>query len=113
MSAGQNALGNNQARTYTEAMNPAKPLLQSAETLLEPAAATGEQAFDMTLRPKRLEEFVGQAKLRENLSIFISAAKMRGVPREREAMSRAASSGRSVPRMSALRVTIEVSSSTE
>jgi holliday junction DNA helicase RuvB len=55
---------------------------QEVETLLEPVAATGEQAFDMTLRPKRLEEFVGQAKLRENLSIFIGAAKLRGEPLE-------------------------------
>ncbi len=53
-------------------------VIEGAERLLEPAVGAGEQAFDMTLRPKRLEEFVGQVKLRENLSIFIGAAKMRG-----------------------------------
>lgn len=52
------------------------------EALLEPAIGAGEQAFDMTLRPKRLEDFVGQKKLRENLEIFIGAAKMRGEPLE-------------------------------
>jgi Holliday junction DNA helicase RuvB len=54
----------------------------TAETLLEPQVENGEQAFDMTLRPRRLSEFVGQAKMRENLGIFIDAAKMRGEPLE-------------------------------
>jgi len=57
-------------------------LTQDVETLLEPAVGAGEQAFDMTLRPKSLEDFVGQKKLRENLEIFIGAAKMRGEPLE-------------------------------
>jgi len=33
---------------------------------------------DAALRPKRLEEFVGQAAARENLRVFIAAAKARG-----------------------------------
>jgi Holliday junction DNA helicase RuvB len=33
---------------------------------------------DAALRPKRLDEFVGQAAARENLKIFIAAAKARG-----------------------------------
>jgi holliday junction DNA helicase RuvB len=53
-----------------------------AENLLEPRAEQGEQAFDLTLRPKRLGDFVGQTKLRENLSILIEAAKGRGEPIE-------------------------------
>lgn len=40
--------------------------------------APEEQVFDLTLRPKSLTEFVGQVKLRENLGIFIEAAKRRG-----------------------------------
>ena len=35
---------------------------------------------DVTLRPKRLEDFVGQANTKENLSISIQAAKMRQEP---------------------------------
>ena len=37
-----------------------------------------DDALEASLRPKRLSEFVGQAQARENLSIFIQAAKARG-----------------------------------
>jgi len=50
---------------------------QEVEALLEPEIEPGEAAFDVTLRPKRLEEFVGQAKLKEKLGIFVEAAKKR------------------------------------
>jgi Holliday junction DNA helicase RuvB len=36
-----------------------------------------ERKFDYTLRPRTLEEFVGQTKLKENLKIFFTAAKKR------------------------------------
>ncbi|MCH7841685.1 MAG: Holliday junction branch migration DNA helicase RuvB [Chloroflexi bacterium] len=39
-----------------------------------------EEDQDVTLRPKRLEDFVGQANTKENLSISIQAAKMRQEP---------------------------------
>jgi Holliday junction DNA helicase RuvB len=38
----------------------------------------GEQQFEASLRPRTLAEFVGQANLKENLSIAIQAAKARG-----------------------------------
>jgi Holliday junction DNA helicase RuvB len=34
--------------------------------------------FDLSLRPTTLDEFVGQEKIKENLNIFLSAAKKRG-----------------------------------
>src|SRR5512147_1596637 len=34
--------------------------------------------FEVGLRPRRLADFTGQSKLKENLSIAIQAAKMRG-----------------------------------
>ena len=37
-----------------------------------------DTALDLTLRPQRLEEYVGQQKIRKNLRIFIDAAKKRG-----------------------------------
>ncbi|MBN1584905.1 Holliday junction branch migration DNA helicase RuvB [Candidatus Uhrbacteria bacterium] len=52
------------------------------ETLLEPNAVQEEQTFDVTLRPKRLEEFVGQEQLKGNLDIFLEAARQRGEPIE-------------------------------
>jgi len=39
-----------------------------------------ERKFDYTLRPRTLEEFVGQTKLKENLKIFFEAAKKRKEP---------------------------------
>ena len=38
----------------------------------------GEQAFDRTLRPRSLDDFVGQKKMIANLRVFIQAAKERG-----------------------------------
>ena len=40
-------------------------------------ASPQEEAIERALRPKLLDEYVGQAKIREQLEIFISAAKMR------------------------------------
>ncbi len=37
-----------------------------------------DDALEASLRPKRLSEFVGQAQARENLAVFIQAAKARG-----------------------------------
>jgi len=37
-----------------------------------------EQAFEQTVRPLRLDDFVGQRKLVDNLQVFIKAAGMRG-----------------------------------
>ena len=41
------------------------------------AKSSQEEAIERALRPKRLAEYVGQAKIREQLSIFIEAAKRR------------------------------------
>jgi Holliday junction DNA helicase RuvB len=38
----------------------------------------GDQQFEAALRPKRLADFTGQPKLKENLSIAIEAARRRG-----------------------------------
>jgi Holliday junction DNA helicase RuvB len=38
----------------------------------------GEEIYELTLRPKNLNEFVGQKTIVENLSVFIEAAKKRG-----------------------------------
>src|SRR5579871_1711479 len=39
-----------------------------------------DDELESSLRPKRLAEFVGQQQARENLSVFIEAAKARGEP---------------------------------
>src|SRR3989339_1650679 len=39
-----------------------------------------EQKLENTLRPQTLDEFIGQSKLKENLKVFIEAAKKRSEP---------------------------------
>ena len=47
------------------------------EELLKPAADPVEEAEETTLRPRSLEEFVGQDRLREHLGIMLEAARRR------------------------------------
>ena len=51
---------------------PAKRVMSAAP------ASPQEEAIERALRPKLLQEYVGQAKAREQLEIFIGAAKKRG-----------------------------------
>ena len=53
----------------------------STEDRVVDASADDEQ-FDLTLRPRMLSEYVGQAQVRENLSILLEAARRRGEPVE-------------------------------
>src|SRR5436309_2449254 len=46
--------------------------------IVSAAPQEGDQQLAAALRPRRLADFTGQAKLKENLSIAIEAAKMRG-----------------------------------
>lgn len=43
-------------------------------------ATTREAAFEQTVRPASLDEFIGQRKIIDNLTVFIRAAKMRREP---------------------------------
>src|SRR5216684_3055155 len=45
-----------------------------------PEALENERLTDAALRPSRLDEFVGQSKVKESLQIAIDAAKQRGEP---------------------------------
>jgi holliday junction DNA helicase RuvB len=44
------------------------------------SALPEERGFEESLRPGRLDEMVGQEKIRENLAVFIAAARERGEP---------------------------------
>ncbi|MDR3525741.1 MAG: Holliday junction branch migration DNA helicase RuvB [Rhizomicrobium sp.] len=67
------------ARAYTgQAMSPAKKTAPAEKNPLITPERNEDDALETSLRPKRLAEFVGQAQARENLSIFIQAAKSRG-----------------------------------
>jgi Holliday junction DNA helicase RuvB len=45
-----------------------------------PATKPGEEEFDRTLRPRTLDDFVGQEQLKGQLALFIEAARGRGEP---------------------------------
>ena len=47
------------------------------DELLEPAAAPDDVAAEASLRPRRLEEFVGQRALKDHLSVMLEAARRR------------------------------------
>ncbi|MCE5200274.1 MAG: Holliday junction branch migration DNA helicase RuvB [Armatimonadota bacterium] len=47
------------------------------ERLVSPELKDEDQVIEYSLRPRRLEEFIGRAKIKESLSVFIQAAKMR------------------------------------
>ncbi|MDR2953118.1 MAG: Holliday junction branch migration DNA helicase RuvB, partial [Treponema sp.] len=47
-------------------------------SLVHPEQASGDDERDMALRPRSLAEFIGQKGMKDNLSVFISAAKQRG-----------------------------------
>jgi len=49
-----------------------------ADRVVSPELREEEIALDVSLRPRRLAEFIGQDRIKENLRIFIEAAKARG-----------------------------------
>jgi Holliday junction DNA helicase RuvB len=54
--------------------------IPESERLLGPSGGEEDLSLDINLRPSSLEEFVGQDKIRQNLQIFIKAAKKRQDP---------------------------------
>jgi Holliday junction DNA helicase RuvB len=52
----------------------------SQPEITTPEALTEEQEVELSLRPQRLAEFIGQSKVKESLRIAIDAAKQRGEP---------------------------------
>ena len=53
--------------------DPTKP-----SRIISPSASPEELQFEVSLRPQRLDDFTGQAKLKELLSVTIEAARRRG-----------------------------------
>jgi holliday junction DNA helicase RuvB len=48
------------------------------ERIHDPVALPAEDDLDRSLRPKRLDDFVGQEQIKEQLAVFIQAARARG-----------------------------------
>lgn len=51
--------------------------MEIRDSVVDPVRIEDEGSFELTLRPKHLTEYIGQEKIKENLSIFIEAAKQR------------------------------------
>ncbi len=51
---------------------------QKAERFISGKTNTEDLPVDVSLRPKKLEEFIGQDKVKENIKIAITAAQKRG-----------------------------------
>ena len=99
-------------------------MMIEADRLISAGTTLPEDVADRAIRPKLLEEYVGQPHVRSQMEIFIKAAKLRGdaldhllifgppglairgVPRARRATSSAPSSLISSPIKRALRLTI-------
>lgn len=50
------------------------------DRIVDRQAIDSEKNFEQTLRPRRLDEFVGQRRIKDNLSVFMQAAVQRGEP---------------------------------
>jgi Holliday junction DNA helicase RuvB len=48
------------------------------DRVISPKRKDEDGALDLSLRPKRLDEYIGQDKIKQNLGILIEAAKRRG-----------------------------------
>jgi Holliday junction DNA helicase RuvB len=52
--------------------------MPESDRLISPAAAGDDSALDRAIRPRRLADYVGQPAVREQMEIFIGAARGRG-----------------------------------
>ncbi len=50
------------------------------DVLIRPEPTDEDLPFDATLRPRTLDEYIGQSQVKENLGVFIKAARMRSEP---------------------------------
>src|SRR6266436_3690888 len=73
--------GDETLRRAEEAELAARRARQDPEDeIVSPLADADERAIETALRPKRLAEFVGQARVREQLSLILTSALRRGRP---------------------------------
>lgn len=56
--------------------------MASSNRIVTPGERAEDQTLDATLRPKKLGEFIGQQKVKDNLTIFMEAARKRDEPIE-------------------------------
>lgn len=57
-------------------------MIENQDRIISAKSKEEDNNFDSTLRPKRMAEFVGQQKIKNNLKVFITAAQQRKEPME-------------------------------
>src|SRR5262249_59237154 len=73
--------GDETLRRAEEAELAARRARQDAgDEIVSPLADADERVIESALRPKRLTEFTGQARVREQLSLILQSALRRGRP---------------------------------
>lgn len=51
--------------------------MQTRESIIDPNIQSNDEAIDRAIRPKRLQDYIGQPIVQEQMSVFIQAAKQR------------------------------------
>jgi holliday junction DNA helicase RuvB len=59
-------------------VSPIEPNPDLRERIVSAAPTDDDASFELKLRPQRLQEFIGQKKVKENLAVAIEAARSRG-----------------------------------
>jgi Holliday junction DNA helicase RuvB len=54
--------------------------MHEIKRIITPSASSDDTELDRALRPQTFADFIGQEQLKQNLSIFVAAAKKRGEP---------------------------------
>ena len=57
-------------------------MIDNNDRLLDASEEPEDKDFEQTLRPKKLTDYIGQGKVKDNLEIFLEAARRRGEPIE-------------------------------
>src|ERR1700722_7031052 len=76
--AGQHGASQQGASQHGVSQHGARP--EDGDGLASPLADADERIIESALRPKRLTEFTGQARVREQLSLILQSALRRGRP---------------------------------
>ncbi|HEV7918016.1 MAG TPA: Holliday junction branch migration DNA helicase RuvB [Solirubrobacterales bacterium] len=67
----------------TDAARSDTPIVSTgikSSRIQSPSVEAGEEELDRSLRPRRIDDFIGQDKVKDQLAIFIEAARRRGQP---------------------------------
>ena len=74
------ASGPDSGEFQTHPVDPAEVAGEEKEDTTSPALMPGDADVEASIRPRSLDEFVGQVRVREQLELVLSGAKLRGTP---------------------------------